>query len=146
VSVPDLTNAQQRNVDLVRRLMVLSSDGRSGLEKLAKQASTFFHPEIEWSPALLPQGKSLYTGLDEYRAYLEEAAGRRAEGSYLNVQEVRPVDPDRVMMLAWVHYDAGDGVRYDGEYALLAGFEDGLIRRLTAFATFAEAEKAASDA
>jgi len=146
VSVPDLTDTQQGNVELMRRLMILSSDGHAGLERLATQTSAFMHPEIEWAPALLTKGKSLYTGLDEYQAYIEEAASRPAGGSYLNVQEVRPVGADRVLMLGWVHYDGEDGVRYDGEYALLARFEDGLIRKLAAFATFAEAEKAAGDA
>jgi len=146
VSVPDLTDSQQQNVELMRRMMILSADGRSGLKKLAKEASTFIHPEIEWAPALLPQGKRLYTGFEEYRAYIEEAASQPAEGSYLNVQEIRSVGADRVLMLGWVHYDGEDGVHYDGEYALLARFEDGLIRKLRAFASFAEAEKAAADA
>jgi ketosteroid isomerase-like protein len=146
VSVPDPTDTQQQNVELMRRMMILSSDGRSGLEKLAKEAPIFIHPEIEWTPALLTEGKSTYSGIEEYRAYIEEAAGRRAEGSYLNVQEVRAAGADQVLMLGWVHYDAEDGTRYDGEYALLARFEDGLIRKLKAFATFAEGEKEAADA
>jgi ketosteroid isomerase-like protein len=146
VSVQDQTDAEQRNVDQMRRLMILLSDGRSGLEKVAREAPSLMHPDLEWTPALFPQGKRVYRGIDEYRAYLEEVATQQTERSYVNVQEIRPVDADRVLMLSWVHHEGADGARYEGEYALLARIEDGLIRELTSFATFAEAERAAADA
>jgi ketosteroid isomerase-like protein len=138
------TEAQQRNVDLVRRFLNYMTD--SGLTVDSEEIVSFLHPEVEWTPGMLTFGQRTYTGRDEYRRYVEQAIAASADGGYLNIQEIRPVADDRVLVLGWVHHSNSEGPAFDGEYATLARIEDGLIRSLQSFLSTAEAKRAAGDA
>jgi ketosteroid isomerase-like protein len=143
VSAPPETELEA-NAALMTRL--LNYLGDAGLERLAEEADSFIHPEIEWYPGVISHGKSVYRGREEYLSYLEEAARQSGSGGYLNVREIRPLGGDRVLALAWVHHQSKDGATFDSEYALLARMQEGLVRELRSFASLAEGERAAADA
>jgi ketosteroid isomerase-like protein len=134
----------EANLALMTRLMNYAGD--AGLTRLAEEADSFIHPDIEWFPSVLKYGKTVYRGREEYVAYLRRAARQTTGSSYINVREIRPTGEDRVLGLAWAHYETEDGMSFDSEYALLARIEDGLIRELRSFSSLAEAERAAGDA
>jgi ketosteroid isomerase-like protein len=144
VSTTNATDAQQRNVELVRHFLNHMTD--AGLAVKGDEIVSFLHPEIEWTPGMLAFGQRTYVGRDEYRRYVEEAVEASGEGGYLNVQEIRPVGDDRVLALGWVHHKNKEGEGFDNDYAVVAGIEDGLIRTLRSYLSAAEAEKAAGDA
>jgi hypothetical protein len=134
----------EANVALMTRLMNYVGD--AGLTRLAEETDSFIHPEIDWYPGLMNFGKSLYSGREEYLAYLAQAARGTTDGGYINVHEIRPIGKDWVLGLAWVHYETEEGKEFDSEYALLARIEQGLVRELRSFSSLAEAERVARDA
>jgi ketosteroid isomerase-like protein len=147
VSAGGVPEEEGGNVEILRRFINYMAD--TGLGAEIDKLVSYLHPDIEWYPGMIPLEKEVYRGHDEYREYSERLRGRGAEGSYLNVDEVRAVSDDLVLAFAWVHYEGAEGQEgppFDSEYALLARFEDGLIREMRSFLTRAEAERAAENA
>jgi ketosteroid isomerase-like protein len=134
----------EANVALMTRMLNYAGD--AGLTRLAEEADSFIHPDIDWYPGLMTFGKKVYRGREEYLAYLAQAARGTTKGAYINVHEIRPVGEDWVLGLAWVHYENEEGKEFDSEYALLARTQSGLIRDLRSFSSLAEAERVARDA
>jgi ketosteroid isomerase-like protein len=135
--------AEGGNVEMLRRFLNYMAD--TGLAAETDKLLAYLHPEIEWYPGMIPLGKEVYRGHDECREYFEENRARGSEG-YLNVDEVRPIGEDGALALGWVHYVGGGEPAFDSEYAVLARFEDGLIREMRSYLSRAEAERAAADA
>jgi ketosteroid isomerase-like protein len=132
------------NVEVMRRFLNYMADAGLGAE--TDKLLTYLHPDIEWYPGMIPLDKEVYRGHDEYREHAERVRAHGSEGNYLNIDEVRAVGDDLVIAIAWVHYTGKDAPSFDSEYAMLARFEDGLIRELRSFLSRAEAEQAAADA
>ncbi len=135
---------EQGNVEMVRHFLNYVADVGPGADP--DKVLSYLHPEIEWFPGMLTLGKEVYRGHDEYRKYIAEMSARGSTSSYLNVDEIRAVGEDSVLALAWVHYEDQDDPPFDSEYALLARFEDGLIREMRSFLSRVEAERAAENA
>jgi ketosteroid isomerase-like protein len=147
VSTPADAEAQEKNVEFLRRYLSRLNDG--GLPAIANETETYIHPEIEWTPGLMSLGKQTYRGRAEFRAYIDEAAERGGTGGnrgFLNLDEIRAVGEDRVLALGWVHHVGADGDTLDNDYALLVRIEDGSIRWMQSFLSRDEAERAAGDA
>jgi ketosteroid isomerase-like protein len=132
------------NVEIMRRFLNYMADAGLGAE--TDKILSYLHPDVEWYPGMLPLDKEVYRGHDGYREHAEAARAHGEEGSYLNVDEVRAIGDDLVLALAWVHYTGKDAPSFDSEYAMLARFEDGLIRELRSYLSRAEAERAAEEA
>ena len=122
------------NVELVKTFLSYLDQG--GVKPIELRLETFCHPDVEWVPAMITYGKERYTGIEEYREYLQQAM--RSQGGEIDVQEVRAVGPDRVLALAWVRY-TGDGQDIFSEYALLVRVKDGLFKTIRSFTSHAAA-------
>jgi ketosteroid isomerase-like protein len=144
VSAGDATAGQGGNVEIMRRFVNYMADAGLGAE--TDKILSYLHPEIEWYPGMIPLDQEVYRGHDGYREHAEQVRAHGTEASYLNVDEIRAVGGDLVLALGWVHYEGKEAPTFDSEYAMLARFEDGLIRELRSFLSRAEAERAASDA
>ena len=102
-----------------------------------------WHEDAEWRPAISPGGLegTTYTGHEGVRCWLAELA---ESWEIFDVIEARfEAVGDRVVVLARVHArGSASGAEIDAPLAQVWEFDDGKVRRLSAFGTHAEALEA----
>jgi ketosteroid isomerase-like protein len=129
-----------RNSEVVRRsLEAIEAGDLQGFRRLADDHA---HPDVEWTPLIGAGVEGSYRGHGQIEAFFSD---------YLGSFEVRYLDPDLkalgddvVVLLGGMRLTGRhSGAVVERELAAVFEFEDGSLRRGTAFATRDEALAAA---
>ncbi len=134
-----MTEVQRQNVDLVRRVNELGGSS-ADMGALVERFDEFFRPDANWKPRMMGFGRDAYVGRDGIRQYVDEMQETTDEVDF-EIAELRPVGDEHVLLLGRLHLlGKGSRVPLDMEWAILWGFEAGLIRSGVAFNSHTEAE------
>jgi ketosteroid isomerase-like protein len=118
-----------------------------GVEAAEPLVDEVFDPEVEFSPLLAREveGRTL-RGREELRAFFGEL-NEALEGMRYADTEFRPVGDDVVVMLSrLIGRGRGSSVEIGQELGAVYEFQDGLVRRMTAYGSHEEALAAAREA
>ena len=133
------------NLELLRRWDdAFKSEGFEAAERLVDEV---FDPEVEFSPLLAREveGRTL-RGREQLRDFFGEL-NEALEGMRYADTEFRPVGDDVVVMLSrLIGRGRGSSVEIGQDLGSVFEFQDGLVRRMTAYGSHDEALSAAREA
>jgi ketosteroid isomerase-like protein len=135
----------QENIERVRRWN--DTYESEGFERAQRLIEEIFDPEVEFSPLLAREleGRT-YHGHDGLRSFFRELNDTLGEIRYEN-PELHPAGDDVIVLFTrLVGTGRGSTVPLGLDLGMVYEFEDGLVRRLTAYGSRDEALRAAQEA
>ena len=133
------------NLELLRRWNdAFEGEGLEAAERLVDEV---FDPEIEFSPLLAREveGRTL-RGREELRAFFRELNDALGGIRYA-ASEFQPVGDDVIVLLTrLIGKGRGSAVEIGQDLGVVYEFQDGLVRRMTAYGSHDEALTAAREA
>ncbi len=138
---PAGSTAGEANLEVATRLRDLYE--REGPWGVYEHYDEYFQPGATWNPAISDLGTEAYIGREGIRRWIEDMEAVATDFSQ-TVLEVKAVGDRHVLALSKLRIVGKEsGLSFDGDYAGLWGFEDGLLVSVQAFLTHEEAERAA---
>jgi ketosteroid isomerase-like protein len=133
------------NLECLRRWSETYESG--GFDEAEKIIDQIFDPEIEFSPLLAREveGRTCH-GRDELRAFFRELNDMFGEIHYAPSEYHAVGDDVIVLFTRLVGTGRGSTVPLGQDLGMVYEFQDGLIRRLTAYGSRGEALRAATEA
>jgi hypothetical protein len=138
-------NEAERNLEALRRWS--ETYEQEGVEAALALVDEIYDPEVEFSPLLAREveGRTL-RGRDELRSFFRDLT-QTLEGARYEGTELHPVAPDTIVLFTrLIGSGRGSTVPIGQELGLVYEFEDGLIRRVTAYGSRDEAMSKAREA
>jgi hypothetical protein len=136
---------RQRNLERLRRWNdTFESEGFEGAERIVDD---IFDPEVEFSPLLAREVEGrTYHGRGELRAFFRELNETLEEIRYAP-SEYHPVSDDVIVLLTRLAGTGrGSAVPIGQDLGMVYEFQDGFVRRVTAYGSYDEAFRAAREA
>jgi ketosteroid isomerase-like protein len=134
----------EQNVELARRMM---NAHNGGPEVILARFDEFFHPELEWVPAIVGGlERASYRGRDGLARWYDER-DETLDGASVEITSCMALSDDVVLILGRsLARGRASGAEVDEEVGIVLRFSDGSIRDDRAYGSHAEAREAAESA